>query len=260
MKTLVKVFLLLVICANQAIAAGDLIVKGNLGVGTLAPDAKLDVKGGVKIGGADAVCAATTEGMVRYNGTEKRAEFCDGNGWMLVLNGAPVDITGRADDYPLKAGEVVYLNYTNATSVPLHVATVEGEYEVDINGNVAKANSNNYSAHLNPNNTIYPNFIEVMQIGSNDDHAYFAAGAWVNSWATDSFTISDGNILKANLQISTITVGKAILCSAISKWNSTYQQRFQNGFWNDSTTPWTSLGTVVFPFAQSGKIIIRRKL
>jgi hypothetical protein len=67
MKTLVVALLLQAICTIQAGAAGNLIVNGDLGVGTSTPDAKLDVRGGVKIGGMDATCVAATEGMVRYN-------------------------------------------------------------------------------------------------------------------------------------------------------------------------------------------------
>ncbi len=53
---------------------------GNVGVGTNAPKAALDVAGAIKVGSSD-TCDATTEGSLRYNAGAKNMEFCDGSGW-----------------------------------------------------------------------------------------------------------------------------------------------------------------------------------
>lgn len=55
--------------------------SGNMGIGTTSPQAKLDVRGGVKLG-TEATCDAAKEGTVRYNSTDKVLEFCDGSSWV----------------------------------------------------------------------------------------------------------------------------------------------------------------------------------
>lgn len=52
----------------------------------------------------------------------------------LDKGGNVVDLTSATTDYPLAIGETATITYTSATSVPLHVATVEGLYEIDIYG------------------------------------------------------------------------------------------------------------------------------
>ena len=43
----------------------------NVGIGTIGPQAKLDVSGTVKIGNSGEICNALTEGAVRYNRSKK---------------------------------------------------------------------------------------------------------------------------------------------------------------------------------------------
>jgi hypothetical protein len=59
---------------------------GNVGIGTTAPKAKLDVAGAVKVGYM-AVCSPTNEGSQRYNSGLKNMEFCDGASWKAFGGG-----------------------------------------------------------------------------------------------------------------------------------------------------------------------------
>ena len=59
-------------------------VSGNVGIGTMNPEAKFHVEGDIKIGNSSATCNATTEGSIRYNSTAKDLEFCDGSDWMTA--------------------------------------------------------------------------------------------------------------------------------------------------------------------------------
>ena len=52
---------------------------GNVGIGTAAPKAKLDVAGGIRIGN-ETVCNAGKAGTIRY-GNGQAVEVCDGSAW-----------------------------------------------------------------------------------------------------------------------------------------------------------------------------------
>ncbi|MBK7962675.1 MAG: DUF1566 domain-containing protein [Bdellovibrionales bacterium] len=79
-------------------ANGDVILghngttaRGNIGVGKLAPAAKLEVSGEVKIGETGLACSVTTKGSIRYNNTTSVLEFCNGTGWNLIQAAACTD-------------------------------------------------------------------------------------------------------------------------------------------------------------------------
>lgn len=85
-------------CVNQ-IPTGplaldvDLVVEGNVGIGTINPRAQLDVgaNGGVKLGNFDPTntnCNKSTAGTLRYNGTQ--IQYCNGANWgpLTALVGA----------------------------------------------------------------------------------------------------------------------------------------------------------------------------
>jgi hypothetical protein len=79
--------------ANQNVTltpsgTGYTLLNGNVGIGTSAPAAKLDVSGEVKFGNTSSTCNATNEGQQRYNSTVKVMEFCNGVFWSIP--GAPV--------------------------------------------------------------------------------------------------------------------------------------------------------------------------
>ena len=61
---------------------------GNVGIGTSAPEAKLDVAGEVKVGSTGVGCSAANEGSQRYNSTSKIMEFCNGTSWNPVGGGS----------------------------------------------------------------------------------------------------------------------------------------------------------------------------
>lgn len=56
---------------------------GNVGVGTTAPVAKMDVSGEIKFGNTSSTCNSTNEGQQRYNSMTnfKIMQYCDGTSW-----------------------------------------------------------------------------------------------------------------------------------------------------------------------------------
>ena len=170
----------------------------------------------------------------------------------------PIDISGRRSDYPMRAGEVVYKTYTSATSVPLYVTTVEGgEYELIINGDRSLIGSNTNAITLNPNNTTYTNAIRFINVWSS----YTTPVPNGSASMISSFNIAGKCVLTAKIVICTSVKSKTIVGYYYAA-DTTPVQIFVNisNIWEDTTTAWASLGTLNFPYAQSGTIIIRRIL
>lgn len=72
----------------EGVEAVTVTSNGNVGIGTPAPQAKLDVAGDVKFGNSSVACSASSEGQQRYNSGIKNMEFCDGTSWRTL--GSPV--------------------------------------------------------------------------------------------------------------------------------------------------------------------------
>ncbi len=80
------------ITTQQTILARD---GGSVGIGTMRPQAELDVSGGIRIGNDTAVCAAANAGELRYNSGS--IEFCNGSAWSPIAGTAPGTLGGYCD-------------------------------------------------------------------------------------------------------------------------------------------------------------------
>ncbi len=172
-----------------------------------------------------------------------------------------VNLTNATSDYKLQVGEEAIINFTNATSVPLRIATQSGTlYNLYIYltaPSFAQGNGITGSVFLHPNNTTYTN-------------AFYRAGAvWDSAGNSASYggNISAfeliGNCFPANCfsivynetnhkATTSISVHAGINTSNYARW------QHRNCVWNNYTTNWTSLGTIVFPINSSGYILVRR--
>lgn len=171
-----------------------------------------------------------------------------------------VDLTSATSDYTLAVGQTATLTYTSATSVPLHVATVEGIYEVTLAGTSRPASANG-DVILFPNN---------YTTGS-DSNYYRAFSRTRLEWNGSNFltttnTYSGMPINYGVALVSQAVINTHLLCKSLEA--SFYGQLLNGdgndfGFigckWNNATMQWVSLGTVAFTAtAQSGKIVIKR--
>lgn len=156
-----------------------------------------------------------------------------------------VDLTSATEDYLLKVGETAVITYTDANSVPLHVATVEGLYEIKISTQNTTISDNN-GIYLKPNN------IDITAYSAQ----FWSGGSW--SGSTTNFQISGALNKLTKADINTNTGSKTLISSSVYKTTSSVSSAYFNNLWDDTSTAWTSLGTITFPFAQSGKIVIRR--
>jgi hypothetical protein len=174
---------------------------------------------------------------------------------------APSNNTGAASDVSLAVGESVYVDISAATTAPLHVACADNQsYEIQLQllGNTGGA----ALATLAPNNSSYTNFFTWEQL--------FNSGATptANQGYSSGFVFAGSDIRYAKSFVSTKTNSKTMntwaacaLSSTAMATNfivSTWQATASNGGVGDTTTAWTSLGTINFPLASTGRIIVRR--
>jgi len=140
--------------------------------------------------------------------------------------------------------------------VPLRIATQSGTYyECHLVCSNPGGTSGGTAApvYLNPNNTTYSNSFVYAQLYRNSSglgsgyHTYsaFRCGyAFVSSVFYVTNFVQYKNVKGIyDIYGQDVNYPTAVISSTD---------------WRDTTTPWTSLGTIVFPQATSGYIIVRR--
>jgi len=167
-----------------------------------------------------------------------------------------VDLTGATEDYFLKVGEEAYISFSNVTQVPLHIATQDGTY---YEMHIIPANTGGHTGgtgadyELYPNNTTYTNqfvfagFYRISTVLNSVyvTRSYFPLGSY---YATPTAWITNRTNYK-NVRV------------VWSSYGNTYAWPYifvASADWRDTTTPWTSLGTIKFPQSTSGEILVRR--
>ena len=178
----------------------------------------------------------------------------DGSNWQSIVP-LRVDLTNATSDYMLQVGEEAIINFTNATSVPLRIATQSGTYYEChlVCSNGGTSGGGNAPVYLNPNNTTYSNSFAYASLfrylgegnSSYDTYSAFRCGvAFVSSFFYITNFVQYKNV-KGIYDIYGLR-------------NDTPALVVFSTDWRDTTTPWTSLGTITFPQSTSGYIIVRR--
>jgi hypothetical protein len=152
-----------------------------------------------------------------------------------------IDLTNATSDYMLQVGEEAYILWdtTTNTNRPLHIATTEGLYMMLIIAPFQK--TLNIDTYLYPNNTSYTNAIVYSNIASADG-GIVGSARFVLSYMFLSQATSGGI---SECYISTFTNAK--FCIGYSKISRNHYGgaifTFGNQ-WENTTIPWTSLGTL----------------
>jgi hypothetical protein len=162
-----------------------------------------------------------------------------------------VNLTSATSDYFLSVGQVAYISFTNTSSVPLHIATTNGTY-YEMNVVCNNTTGNNGFVYLNPNNTSYNNafsYVEywIYQNGANIVRSTLSAFCIGSDTPVSTVFLSNYTTFKNSreLQVEMATSYANVL-------------RIGGCVWLDATTSWTSLGTIIFPTANSGYVLVRR--
>jgi len=167
-----------------------------------------------------------------------------------------VDLSNATSDYELQVGEEAIINFTNATSVPLRIATQSGTYYEChlICSNTGGTSGAIYSGiFLNPNNTTYNNafvYAQLLRTSTGDASLYFTYSSFRIGWAFTNavFYITNYTQYK-NIRGFQDIYGVSEGYPAIIIYSTN---------WHDTITAWTSLGTITFPQPTSGYILVRR--
>jgi hypothetical protein len=113
---------------------------GDVGIGTAAPAARLDVAGEAKVGNTGLVCSATTQGAMRYHSGNACIQACNGTSWQCLVANPACDGTPNAFDFNDQNGltlssvttsNVILITGTDPScSVSVSVSGGSAEYRV----------------------------------------------------------------------------------------------------------------------------------
>jgi hypothetical protein len=167
-----------------------------------------------------------------------------------------VDLTNATSDYMLQVGEEAYISFSNTTSVPLRIATQSGTYyecHLVCSNTGGTSGGANAPVYLNPNNTTYSNsflYVEVYRNTSNLGSNYFTYSAFrVGAVFTSSVFYVTNFVQYKNVKGIYDEYGLSYDYPGLIIFSTD---------WRDTTTLWTSLGTITFPQSSSGYILVRR--
>lgn len=167
-----------------------------------------------------------------------------------------IDLTGYLTDYELQVGQTALMSFTNATTIPLRVATVEGLYEINIlRTDGANPSTNSTYCCLMPNNTAYSSSFTCQR-----SYQYGAVNSTGAELTMDRFYICEDKIIQGRITVSTIKTDKTCIGEAYCRRSDAAFNCYNGGRWNDTTTSWSSLGSISTGTAFSGKVIIKRIL
>ena len=167
-----------------------------------------------------------------------------------------VNLTGATTDYELQVGQIAYISFTNVTNVPLHIATPNNSYyELHVIPSNTGGTSGGQagSIYLYPNNTTYSGAFYYAGVGRNSDglgHAYVQYNAFRIGYTFSCITAWITNRTQyKNVRGVYDVYGLSADYPSLNAFSTD---------WRDTTTEWTSLGTIVFPQSTSGEILVFR--
>ena len=161
-----------------------------------------------------------------------------------------VDLTEATSDYELQVGEEAIIRYNNERIIPLHISTRNGTvYEM-----IVLYSTN--PTYFYPNNISYPNQFRSYRL-----YNYLHHGNWVIASEGYIGLAESGFRLFGGVNRALIfneTVHRSIVLHYADV--TAYHHGISVAFWGNTTTPWTSLGTIEFILSNSGYILVRRLL
>ena len=194
--------------------------------------------------------------------TGLNADMIDGMHASEIARNTVIDLSNATEDYLLPPFSTAVINFSGKYSVPLRIATTNNShYEIRILPHT-QTTSQDVFTFLRPNNQSYQN-----QFYSISSHAYItidetpSATNLTQYFLHSEFMITHGIAFSIIWLINTLQNRRILAYSANS--GRYYGQQLPVGIfavssmWNN-TTPWTSLGTIGFPWSTSGTIIIHR--
>ena len=143
--------------------------------------------------------------------------------------------------------------------MPLHIACGDGQiYEIEIVGSYTPAAAAG-NPILEPNNSTPVTNSFNFQYGVQTQAT--VVGDHAEAIANNGFLLAAGqaSLLSAKATIFTSTATKRTSTHS-SSYNTApnYASGWVDSTWNDTTTVWSSIGTITMPNAWTGTIVVRR--
>lgn len=257
--------------APQALTAGMQVTVQSI-VATNTGPSTLNVNGLGAIPITDVAGNAIPAGVMLSGSSSVLVLNANKTAWLLLPFLQPsippiIDLTNVSSDTSLLVNQVGKIICSGQTSVPLHVATGDGQtYKIilSLSGNTGSTGG----VFLAPNNTSYTNHFYALYSGVNSSSGatYTSGGTWGNS-----IQLGYNDTTARECLISTATTSKYCISNGIDSlttgiiytlrgsviWSKVASSYAQPGA-NDTSTPWTSLGTVTSGAVMNGTIYVRR--
>ena len=174
----------------------------------------------------------------------------------LTYYNTPVAWDGSTDRV-LGVGQITQDSFTSATSMPLHIACGDGQvYEIEMNG-VCAVVAGTSDAYLQMNNAAPSatfNFFALAQSGNTTVGGSLTASAGAGFEFT-SFGVSP---YSATINAFTSTANKVTRAFYFNISTSSANSGMKHCQLLDTTTVWSSLGTIAQPNAWTGQVVCRR--
>ena len=161
------------------------------------------------------------------------------------------------NDRILDVGQFTSDSFTSATSMPLHIACGDGQiYEIDLNGTYTVA-AGISDCSLKMNNAAPPANFNVFALIQNNsttlgqDYQNIVLSGF-------EFTNFGASVYTAHITAYTTTTNKSTRAFYTNAVTGQYNSGMKNVISLDTTTVWSSLGTVIQPNAWTGTIVVRR--
>lgn len=175
------------------------------------------------------------------------------NGNLVPTGSNIINLTGATTDHTLAVGQVAIIDSTGATSIPLHIACGDGQlYEYWLNSSQLIAGT--ATCYLQPNNINYGAVFTYREIYCNNAAAAGSAAANVSYFYVE---VGAGAFVVYGT-LSTVTIAKTGISMNASSSSTISYTGVMASRWQDTTTAWTSLGTLQFGHLWAGRITIRR--
>ena len=166
------------------------------------------------------------------------------------------DITGTTTDVTLAVNQVVRFQVTNATSIPLHVACGDNQqFEVSIVTDLLNANPS-ITPYLSPNNQVYGSVFTYREVYGTSG----AAGGTTLGSQPYMYLFVGAKPFENISRIFTSTAYKRAISIGAGSSTLTSYQGLMCSEWQDSSTVWSSLGTISWGSGMSlnGQVFVRR--
>jgi hypothetical protein len=168
---------------------------------------------------------------------------------------AVIDNTGATTDLSLRVGDVAYSDFVAQTSMPLHIATGDNEiYEMMLAGSFT-ATTAGTEPQLLPNNVAPTGRItyRIMYFGNAACYGTSVAGASILYLGVGGAPIFSGDFKIFTDTNRQRMIGRSAgTTTAVSYGCSLIEHELSN------SVAWTSLGTVQFNTAWTGRITVKR--